>query len=333
MADAIKSYVSKLGIRNTTRAQYERILYRFAALAGSRGPLSTDAGVEFVTRARCARTRNLYLVVINAFRSSCRRDPLPLDRARAQRKTFNTARIAETFDALLPRCKSERDRALLALLRFGGLRISEALYLRVRDISFPDGQLQVAITESKTVPRDPIAWRATRYMRDYLDRTRAGSDRYLFPTPSGRPLTRQTFEWWLAKESLAAGYRISPHDLRRLCATEMAGKFGLQVLMDYFGWESAATAQIYIDKARGSSGSAIRSELGITNKSSLFDTNKCWRCGAASPPEQQHCGTCGELLDQDAIPQRERVKQMGDKELEDLLVQILEKRGILPSRS
>ena len=329
MPDDILKFASRLQSGPTTRQRYAYIIGKFKRWAGSRSILDRDTALEFLATARAARTRNQWLVAINAYRVDHKLKRLPARALRTKRHQFNTTRIREAFDALLPLCHSERDRALLALLRYGGLRISEAVHLKAGDITFPEGQLQVSITVSKTNPRDILAWRATRHLRDYIDRSPAGSDRWLFPSRKGGHLSRRTFESWLARESAAVGYRISPHDLRRLCATEMAKKFGLQVLMDYFGWESAQTAQVYIDKARGSSAEAIRGELGIGNKSTLFTTEKCWRCGSANQPAAVHCCSCGELLDKDAIPQRERIEKMDLGELEGLLVQILKKRGIL----
>jgi integrase len=330
----IKAWVLRLNIRESTRKSYFLTLRKLARFAGSRGIEDQNAGIEFVTASTCARTRNHYLVAINQYRKSRGLALLPLKTSKVVKHQFNTARISEIFDALVPICKNERDRALIALLRYGGLRISEALNLKVGDVSFPHQQLQVNITVSKTTPRDPLVWRSTKYMRDYLCRLPdhdAGS--WLFPSQAGRHLASRTFENWLNRESLALGYKITPHDLRRLCATEMAERFGIRVLMDFFGWNNIQTAQVYIDKARGSATTAILAELGIQKSINLFDVTKCWRCGTANQPNSIHCSTCGELLDKSAIPAREKIDTMDEMSLEKLLVQILIKRKILPPRS
>jgi integrase len=331
MPDDVKTFVSRLRVRDTTKANYTSVLRRFQRSAGDRGIDSTEAGIEFVSGARCPRTGNLYLSTINLYRRSRSLPALPdLRCVKPQRHQFNPPRIAEAFDKLLPLCRIERDRALLALLRYGGLRISEAITLRASDITFPHQQLQVSIAESKTTPRDPLVWRATKFLRDYLDRSAPSG--WLFPTLHGH-ISKRTVEGWFIEWSSTIGFHVTPHDFRRLCATEMAAKFGIRPLMDYFGWSSVATAEIYISKARGSSTAEILSALGIGKSTDLFTTGTCWRCGATNPPNQVHCGTCGELADPTAIPQRERIDTLDEQGLEKLLVEILVKRGILPPRS
>lgn len=331
MTDDISRFVSRLRVRDSTRRNYISVLRRLHRCAGPRGLESIEAGIEFVTGARCARTGNLYLTTINQYRQSRGLGPLPgMTCVKPQKHQFNPARIAEIYDKMLPLCRLERDRALLALLRYGGLRISECITLRRSDVTFPHGQLQVSISESKTTPRDPLAWRATKHLRDYL--ARSAPNKWLFPTRHGH-ISKRTVEGWFMAWSEQLGFHVTPHDLRRLCATEMAEKFGVRPLMDYFGWVSITTAEVYVNKARGSSTQAILNELGIQKTSSLFDTSTCWRCGSPNPPNQVHCGTCGERLDPAAIPQREHIDALDADGLEEMLVAILRKRGILPPGS
>lgn len=328
MSTEIKTYTSRLQVSETTRSLYALILTAFQRYAGTRGIESEDAALDYVARARSVRTKNLYITVIDGYRRSRALPALSIRPRKPPKKQFNTARISESFEKMLPLCRLERDRALLALLRYGGLRISEALTLKVQDISFPNAQLQVSITQSKTTVRDPLVWRATRYLREYIDRYPQPGICWLFPTQFGH-LTRRTAEKMIVDLSIRAGYRLTPHDLRRLCATEMAERFGPRILMDYFGWDSLKTAEIYIDKARGSSTQAIMAELGMTNKASLFDTTTCWRCATKNQPTAVHCQTCGELLDKSVIPERELIDTLNREDLEALLIQILKKRGIL----
>lgn len=145
-----------------------------------------------------------------------------------------------------------RNRALLALMATSGLRVSEALGLRTRDIVRDGGAMSVRLRSTKAGIFDlvPVNGEAAQLLERWLERRRAfrvGRDAPVFctisegtlrhGTPSregfgpgscekhlspGRPLSRQYVHALcrrLGERAGIEGKRVSPHSLRHTCGT------------------------------------------------------------------------------------------------------------------
>jgi integrase len=102
-------------------------------------------------------------------------------------------------------------RALLAVLVFGGLRITEALALRWRDVDLPGGRLRLQDAKTDAGVRDaPILPALRDELLAYKAAcTRIGADELVFATRNGRPLTRDnTRQRVLAKAIERADERL-----------------------------------------------------------------------------------------------------------------------------
>ncbi len=150
-----------------------------------------------------------------------------------------------------------RDRAMLELLYATGLRVSELVDLRLRDINMDAGFLMALGKGSKErlVPMGEAARSAlTDYcstVRPFLDRS--GSSPHLFLSRLGRKMTRQAFWNIIKKRSLEAGIakNISPHTLRHSFATHLlengADLRSVQIML---GHADLSTTQIYTHVTR-----------------------------------------------------------------------------------
>ncbi|RMH11752.1 MAG: site-specific tyrosine recombinase XerD, partial [Gemmatimonadetes bacterium] len=146
-----------------------------------------------------------------------------------------------------------RDRALLEFLYASGVRVSEAVGLRVADLALDDGLATVLGKGAKEriVPVGrPARVALERYLRDVrpaLDRGRSGGK--VFLNHRGGPLSRQSVFTLVKRAARRAGLderRVSPHTLRHSFATHLLeGGADLGVVQELLGHADISTTQIY----------------------------------------------------------------------------------------
>ncbi len=143
-----------------------------------------------------------------------------------------------------------RDRALLALAYAAGLRVTELVSLSVADVDFRRGVV-VALGKGqkrRLIPIGDVALKRLEQYRARLEEEGALPNALLFPAPSGRALTRQTFWKIVRKYAASAGVRgaMHPHRLRHSFATHLlAGGADLRSVQTLLGHADVATTEIY----------------------------------------------------------------------------------------
>lgn len=150
-----------------------------------------------------------------------------------------------------------RDRALLELLYGCGLRISEAVNMKMSELDMTGGFVR-CIGKGNKERLVPLGKKAIRALEMYIGQVRAkaaGSSEnpYLFPGRSGKSLTRMAAWYILKKNTLKAGIRrrISPHSLRHSFATHLLERGAdLRIVQELLGHASVATTQIYTHLSR-----------------------------------------------------------------------------------
>ena len=178
-------------------------------------------------------------------------------------------------EALLGACRSWRDRFLLVLLWFCGLRVGEALGLRRSDLHFassaaalgcPMGgpHLHVVSRDNANGARAKSGERSVPVPAEVL----ACYDRYLHErdacpgargcdfvlvncahAPLGRPMTTDAVRKWLAASSRRAGLSrvVTPHMFRHATATELLARgAGLDVVKELLGHASVRSTERYL---------------------------------------------------------------------------------------
>src|SRR5262249_1287487 len=123
--------------------------------------------------------------------------------------------------------RPQRDRALLELLYACGLRVSEAVGLKVHEANLEAGYVTVIGKGGKerVVPLGPHARDAIlEYLAGERPRLLRGkASAWLFVRAGGRPLSRQTV-WKLVRtraRAAAVETHVSPHTLRHTFATHL----------------------------------------------------------------------------------------------------------------
>jgi integrase/recombinase XerD len=150
-----------------------------------------------------------------------------------------------------------RDAAMLETLYASGLRVSELVRLRLRDVNFDAGYL-VAFGKGRKERLVPVGEVAIQGLRIYVETGRAAFIRgrasdTMFLTHRGRSMTRQGFWKLLGRYAVVAGIRkrISPHKLRHSFATHLVERGAdLRAVQAMLGHADIGTTEIYTHMSR-----------------------------------------------------------------------------------
>jgi integrase/recombinase XerD len=142
-----------------------------------------------------------------------------------------------------------RDKAILELMYSSGLRVSEAVGVRVRDIDLEAGIVTTTGKGSKT-RRVPVGSSAVDWLRKYLAIRRQHKSLAvdnLFVTPYGRPLNRQAIHALIVKYAEKCGFDgVTPHTLRHSFATHLVqNNADIRSVQQMLGHADISTTQIY----------------------------------------------------------------------------------------
>lgn len=145
-----------------------------------------------------------------------------------------------------------RDRTILELLYATGLRVSELVGLKRRDINLDAGFLVASGKRSKE-RMVPLGSYARDTIKLYLQETKPDG-MHLFSNKRGSPLTRQAIWKIIRKYGLQLEHsHVSPHTLRHTFATHLLeGGADLRSVQILLGHEDISTTQIYthVDRKR-----------------------------------------------------------------------------------
>ena len=160
--------------------------------------------------------------------------------------------VAAMIDSVSPSTwQGVRDKAILEVLYGCGLRVSEAVNLRISCLFMKEGYVRI-IGKGNKERLVPIGEMAVEAVEDYM-RVRpapadADSSDVLFLNRFGRSLSRVSMFTMIKTQALAAGIRkdISPHTFRHSFATHLIEHGAdLRMVQEMLGHESIATTEIY----------------------------------------------------------------------------------------
>jgi len=142
-----------------------------------------------------------------------------------------------------------RDRAILELMYACGLRVSEAVNVKLKDIDIDGGILTTTGKGSKT-RRVPIGSSAVEWLKSYMAARRKKENieiQELFVTPLGRPINRQIIYLFIKEYAEKCGLEdVSPHTLRHSFATHLVqNSADIRSVQQMLGHADISTTQIY----------------------------------------------------------------------------------------
>ncbi len=161
------------------------------------------------------------------------------------------ASMLATIDLSTPH--GQRNLALLEVLYACGLRVSEAVELRLSNF-FPDAGFLRVTGKNNKERIIPVGNDAIRHMQYYIEGVRRqiriarGFEDHLFLNRYGRKLSRIMIFHIVRDAAVSAGIRkkVSPHAFRHSFATHLVeGGADLKAVQDMLGHESILTTEIY----------------------------------------------------------------------------------------
>ena len=144
-----------------------------------------------------------------------------------------------------------RDKAILEILYGCGLRVSEAVGLKISGLYFEDGFVRI-IGKGNKERIVPLGEMAAEALRDYLEvrphPAEPAADDLVFLNRFGKSLSRVSMFKMIKTCALLAGIKkeISPHTFRHSFATHLIENGAdLRVVQEMLGHESVVTTEIY----------------------------------------------------------------------------------------
>lgn len=162
--------------------------------------------------------------------------------------------------ALLAACDiktwtGRRDHAMLLLAAQAGLRVSELTSLSIADLAFGTGAHVLCTGKGRKERRTPLLAPTTAVLRRWLTERHGAPADPLFPTSTGRRLSRDAVERRIARYAATASIscpslrskHVTAHTLRHTAAMQLleAGN-DITVIALWLGHEQVSTANIYI---------------------------------------------------------------------------------------
>ncbi len=224
--------------------------------------LETDRGNQVATRNnRLAAIHSLfaYLALHHPEHAASIQRVLAIPPKRTERNLI-TYLIEQEVDALLSACDQStwtgrRDHAMLALTIQTGLRISELISLTHRDITLTTGANVHTVGKGRKERRTPLIPAIRKVLQAWITERAGGHDDPLFPTITGKHMSRDAIERRLAIHLASAANNcpsisakhVTMHTLRHTAAMRLllAGN-DITVIALWLGHEQISTTNIYL---------------------------------------------------------------------------------------
>lgn len=174
--------------------------------------------------------------------------------ARRARRRVPKATRPDEYALLLKHAPNDLYADLFCVMRWAGLRVSEAVGLRWDNVDL--ARLQLTVIGKGSVERTiDVLPEAEAMLRRRYNNFVVSDASYVFPRPNGRPLTTRAVQRMVQaiREKLdLPPERLTPHKLRHAYATDLVNRgVPIHVVSAQLGHASVATTSIYLHAQPG----------------------------------------------------------------------------------
>ncbi len=179
---------------------------------------------ELVQRNKSPKTINVYLSALKFFFDIGLKKKLlvnvPSLKTEKELPVFLTKEEAQRlFDVIM----NDKHKLMILLLYSAGLRVSELVHLRVRDLEFAQQYGWVRQGKGRRDRLFIVAEKINKELQEWVKTQRLQSDDWLFPSSRGGHLTVRTVQSLLrtATKKAKINKKVTPHTLRHTFATHL----------------------------------------------------------------------------------------------------------------
>ena len=231
----------------------------------------------------------------------------------------------EEVKAVIDGAINPRDKALISLLADGGLRIGEALNLRIKDFH-PDEYGGYLMVQGKTGARRVRLIDSVPRLSAWIDNhpLKENGEAPVFIQLGGKnrgqPLKYHAARKAIREAAQRGGVELSkvnPHNFRHTRATDLAKKVPEAPLEKQMGWvHGSKMSKTYVHLSGIDVDEAILGTRGIKIRGDEEEMpevpRNCPRCAASNPPDSEFCRRCGMALTERAALEDPRINQAAD---------------------
>lgn len=162
---------------------------------------------------------------------------------KAKQTYLTPKQVAQFLQATKTTRHPARNYLLFLLLYRHGLRCSELIDLRRKDIDLDDKRIHVRRLKNGLTTYHPLQPDTIRAIRAHLDSQ--PPSKFLFESERG-PFTRTAINYLCREIGNSIGLKVNPHLFRHSCGYAMANKgHDLRLIQDYLGHTDIRSTVIY----------------------------------------------------------------------------------------
>lgn len=181
-----------------------------------------------------------------------KKDMLKLQKQYASLATVGLADV-EKFRQLVLESESKRNYAIVSLLAYCGLRISECLNIGMNDFNLTSRELVVSEGKGKKQRNVNIGSKARTALQSWIkEREEKGiKGEYLFVSNRGTKLDRTVINKLFNQYSGIIGKNVTPHDLRHFfCSHALENDMSVHEVANQAGHSNIHTTLLYTNPTR-----------------------------------------------------------------------------------
>jgi Site-specific recombinase XerD len=189
---------------------------------------------------------------VQAEKAISKKDMLKLQIQYASLATVGLADV-EQFRQLVLESDSKRNYAIVSLLAYCGLRISECLNIRMNDFNLTSRELIVSEGKGNKQRTVIISSKAKAAMQSWIkERSEKGIDNeYLFVSNRGSRIDRTVINKLFKQYSAVVGKDVTPHDLRHFfCSHALENDMSVHEVANQAGHSNIHTTLLYTNPTR-----------------------------------------------------------------------------------